>query len=131
MELDVQKLTANKSPHGPQSSQGKTILLVEDDTVFLHGLRQVLSRLGHRVFTATNVSEAEETWAKVRKAIDLVVCDQKLGHDLGIDLVQRFKSHQPEIQIVLCSGGTAPTDIGGIRFLSKPFHISALFEAAA
>jgi DNA-binding NtrC family response regulator len=130
MHFDISQIqSTGRTVRLSGATSQKTILLVEDDTVVLQVLRDVLRRLGHRVFTAKNVSEAEETWAKARAGIDVVVCDHVLGHDRGADLVQRFKTHRPEVKMVLCSGATTRLDVPGIRFLPKPFSVSLLVDA--
>ena len=69
---------------------------------------------------AANASEAEEAWVQASRTIDVVICDQMLGPDLGLDLVQRFKSDRPDINAVLCSGSTVDPAVPGISFLMKP-----------
>ena len=113
------------------SPLSKTILIIEDDTVFLQQVCTVLRRAGHRVLSATNVSDAEEIWAMGRERIDIVLSDHVLGFDRGADLVQRFKTHQPETKIVLCSGSPVDFEHAGIEFLLKPFTASMLLAAAA
>ena len=112
----------------PGSQARKTILLVDDDLSYLRMLQEALKRQGHRVYTATDASEAEEMWAKARRGIDVVLCDHYLGPDRGSELVQRFKSHEPAVKMVLCSGAES-MDVPGVEFLMKPFTPSALREA--
>ena len=109
----------------------KTILLIEDDVLLAKEVRAVLRRAGHRVFTAANVSEAEEIWAMARKGIDLIICDNVLGFDCGAELVQRFRTHEPNIKVVLCSGMPYDVELPGIEFLRKPFDASTLLKTAA
>lgn len=109
----------------------KTILIIEDDTHFLKQVCTVLRRAGHRVLTATNVSDAEEIWAMGRERINLVLSDHVLGFDRGADLMRRFKTHRPETKFVLCSGSPVDIETPGIEFLLKPFTASMLLAAAA
>lgn len=111
-----------------RSNVSRTILIVEDDTHFLPVLREMLRRLGYRVFTATDVSKAEETWAQARTKIDAVICDQVLGFDRGSDLVQRFRVHNPKVRFVLCSGSPPPAELPGVAFLPKPFDVATLLS---
>lgn len=93
--------------------------------------KSILIRQGHTVFTAADASEAEELWALAQNKIDVVVSDNVLGYDLGVDLVQRFRNQQPEVQYVLCSGLPLETELPGVSFLKKPFTVSAIVELVA
>ena len=106
----------------------KTVLVIEDDTIFLHAVRNVLRRAGHRVFTATNVAEAEEKWAMAQESIDVILSDNRLENDRGVDLVARFKLQAPAVRVVLCSGEDLDQDLPQSTFLQKPFTGRALLE---
>lgn len=106
-----------------------TILLVEDDLFHLQTTRQVLRRLGHRVLTATDALEAEETWSRASAGIDVVLCDHYLGFDLGSELLGRFLEHRPDVRMVLCSGAEGNFDTPGYQFLQKPFDLPRLVHA--
>ena len=124
-------MTSNKTSHiGSPGPVPKTILLIEDDELFLQQARIVLSRAGHRVLSATNVSDAEEIWARARSRIDVVFSDHFLGFDRGADLVQRFKTHEPAVKMILCSGSPPDAEIPGIKILRKPMNASAIVQAA-
>lgn len=117
--IPAQKKTAS-------STSPKTVLVVEDDTIFLNAVRTKLHRKGCRVLTAKNVSEAEEKWAMARDIIHVVISDHKLGFDFGSDLVQRFQQQAPNVQFVLCSGDPLSDPVPGIPFLPKPFNVDLI-----
>lgn len=106
-----------------------TILLVEDDVFHLQTTRQALRRLGHRVLTASDALEAEETWSRASAAIDAVLCDHYLGFDLGAELLGKFLDHRPNVRMVLCSGAEGEFNRPGCGFLQKPFRLGDLAEA--
>lgn len=106
-----------------------TILLVDDDQPHLEITRAALRRLGHRVLTATDALEAEETWSRASTGIDVVLCDHFLGFDLGADLLGRFISHRPNVRMVLSSGGEGKFNVPGCGFLQKPFGVGELVQA--
>ena len=112
----------------PTSHSQKTILVIEDDTDFRRMTKAILNRQGHTVLTAADVSEAETIWAMGRNTIDVVVSDNVLGYDLGVDLVERFRNHQPDVRFVLCSGLPVDRQVPGVSFLMKPFTVSAILE---
>ena len=107
----------------------KTVLVIEDDTICLHSVRNVLRRAGHCVFTATTVAEAEEKWAMAHEDIDVILSDNRLENDRGLDLVARFKSQAPAVQVVLCSGEDFDLELPHSIFLQKPFTARALLDA--
>lgn len=111
------------------NSTPKTVLVIEDDTFFLDSVRNVLRRAGHRVFTATTVAEAEEKWAMAHEDIDVILSDNRLENDRGLDLVARFKSQVPTVQVVLCSGEDLDLELPHSIFLQKPFTVRALLDA--
>jgi DNA-binding NtrC family response regulator len=89
-------------------------------------VRAKLNRNGCRVLTAKDVSEAEEKWAMARDIIDLVISDNKLGSDRGVDLVQRFQQQEPGVQFILCSGEPIEEPLPGVPFVQKPFGIDQI-----
>lgn len=100
--------------------------MIEDDHTFLNLVRISFRRKGHRVLTAANVLEAEEIWAMARTKIDVVLSDNRLGYDLGAELVQRFQQENPDVHFVLCSGDPATPEAPSVRFLAKPFTVDAV-----
>ena len=83
------------------------------------------------VFTAADVSEAEKLWALAKNRIDVVVSDNVLGYDLGVDLVERFRNQQPDVRFVLCSGLPVEKKVPGVSFLMKPFTVSDILETVS
>lgn len=106
----------------------KTILVIEDDPTFLNLVQLKFRRKGHHVLLASDVSEAEEIWAMARNIIDVVISDNRLGYDLGADLLQRFKGQEPNVHYVLCSGEPLEQEVPGIPFLIKPFNLDVIVE---
>lgn len=110
------------------SRNQKTILVIEDDADFRRITKANLNRQGHTVLTAADASEAETIWSMARNTIDVVVSDNVLGYDLGVDLVERFRNQQPDVRFVLCSGLPVEKKVPGVSFLMKPFTVSAILE---
>jgi CheY-like chemotaxis protein len=128
--FERRKLTFNDSAKSPipSSDSPKTILLIEDDLIILDLFRISLRRKGHHVLTATDVSEAEEIWALARTKIDVVLSDNRLGYDLGVELLQRFQKEEPNVHFVLCSGEPLATANPGMQFLAKPFSVDVVLN---
>ena len=120
---------AEKAKGNPvEEASRKTVLVVEDDTMVLRMVRTSLHLKGCRVLTAKDVCEAEEQWAMAHKIIDVVISDNKLGVDMGAELVQRFQKQAPDVQYVLCSGAPLEREIPGVSFLMKPFNVDVILE---
>jgi two-component system OmpR family response regulator len=116
-------------------SDGRTVLMIEDD----HGVRAILTlyleKLGFRVFEAASREEARSIWQEQIGMIDVVVGDIVLPDGNGADLVQEFRLERPDLKVVMISGGV-PAPIGGFSasdrpFLPKPFAPEVLVEAIA
>jgi DNA-binding NtrC family response regulator len=117
-----------------------TVLIVEDERGVREVLREALSFFGYRVITAATVQEAERALQSLGVAeTNLVITDINLTpiHNAreGYALYQRWSALYPALRFILISGEPANQELpairsGAVRFLSKPFEISALFEVA-
>lgn len=97
---------------GNDASQGRTILIVEDDPLTRVLLKEMLESAGFQVATAANANEALIEFAK--QDPDGVVLDVDLGHGLsGFDLSDAFHRHNPSIAIVFL------THLPDSRFMSR------------
>ncbi len=110
----------------------ETILLVDDESVILEVGEQMLSKLGYRVLTAESGREAIEAYQLNAGRIDAVVLDMVMpGLDSGATL-DRLKSLDPKVRVLLSSGysingeARAIMDRGCRGFIQKPFSLSKL-----
>lgn len=121
------------------------ILLVDDDPVFLDGLRHVLRRAGHDVESATDGVEALE---KIEAAgngiggkppIRLMICDWQMPSMSGPDLCRAARG-LPAGQVdllyilMLTSRGTDADRVDGLAagaddYLAKPFDLTDLMSS--
>ena len=112
-----------------------TVLLVEDEPTLLRIARLSLKQLGHRVFTAGNVTQALQLVQSRGESINLVISDVVMPEMNGWELVRRIHEFQPKIRFALMSGyrtDTATTDWNGehpLPVLSKPFDLQRLAAA--
>jgi two-component system, NtrC family, response regulator len=106
------------------------ILLVEDDSVLARSLERVLKLAGYNVTIAPGAESALEHAARVRWAS--VVTDFKLPHLSGLELVDRLRTVNARLPIILMTAhGTADLAIEAIKrgaydYLVKPFEMSTL-----
>ena len=108
------------------------VLIVDDDTNFLHALRR---RLGRR-FNVVMARSAEEGLAVVRNdgPFAVVVSDQSMNHMNGIEFLAEVREHTPDTVRMMLTGSThladnAATEAGAFRFLTKPCPMEELIRA--
>jgi hypothetical protein len=107
----------------------ETILLVDDEPMVVLRCRQNLERSGYRIVTAASGNEAFERFREHTGDIDAVVTDLVMSGGNGRELEQRLHAEQPELPIVLMTGGLV--DRGSGRFaavLEKPFSDDELLR---
>ena len=104
-----------------------SILLVDDDTNLLSGLRRSLRDQPYDLFTANSAEMAIEMFK--RRQFDLVVADQKMGGKTGTELIRWIAQHFPDtIRIMLTGESHAHVMQDAInkgrvfRFFTKPCH---------
>jgi DNA-binding NtrC family response regulator len=106
------------------------LLIVDDDD----DLRDTMMRwFQRRGMTVTAVGNGEEALAQAAQGRwDVALLDLHLPGMTGIDLLQRLKQEQPEIEgILLTAHGSIETAIeamkhGAYDYLTKPFHLPDL-----
>lgn len=113
-----------------QSPPAISLLLVDDEKVFLDIMAQRLKRRGFTVTTADDGATAlRHLQAGV---IDVVVLDVAMPGMSGIETLQAIKKQQPLIEVVMLTGqATVATAVEAIRqgafnYLKKPCEIEDL-----
>lgn len=114
------------------SSQGRRILLVDDDPLIRSSTVDLLEDLGHAVMEAASGTAALDV-LQSGAFVDLVITDQAMPGMTGIELAYKIRQLRPETPIVLATGyadlqfGSDP----GLPRLLKPFLQEQLAEAIA
>ena len=112
----------SREPNETQSD--RSLLLVDDDEIWLDRLARAMKRRGFDVYTATSVAEAAVKAVKVRPAY--AVIDLRLEDGSGLDIVQQVRATRPDCRIVMLTayGNIATTvaavKMGAIDYLAKP-----------
>lgn len=117
--------------HLPTPPPG-TVLIVDDDDLFLRVCTAVLKRAGFAVEAVADPTLVVEKLATGR--FDAVVSDLRMPKVDGVQLLRAIRSHDPEMPVVLMSG--QPTveaamqaiEHRALRLLQKPFEIDVLVE---
>ena len=106
------------------------MLIVEDDTSLLFGLKKNLQFEGYEVFTAAD-GEAGLGMA-VDERPDLIVLDVMLPRMNGFEVCEVLRSHEIETPVIFLTAKSLPADkitglnIGGDDYMTKPFSVEEL-----
>lgn len=104
----------------------KTILIADDDRIWVELLGNTLVRKGFEVVMAFDAMQA--TMAAVKKPPQLVVLDVQMPGGTGVDALKRLKmsTKTAMIPVVVVSGSTDPavaktmSQLGVVHFIAKP-----------
>ncbi len=113
---------------------GKTVLLVEDDSMILKIIRHHLVKMGFRVLCAAGPLEAISIAKDGRESIDVLITDVIMPDMSGRELADILGASRQDLKCLFMSGYTADhiTQKGvlaeGVHFLQKPFSAHELSE---
>lgn len=116
-----------------QHTETPTLLLVDDDKVFVRVLSKAMSRLGYTVWTATNTQEAYSILGQFQPTYAVV--DLHLRDESGLDVIDCVKQHAPETITIMLSGyanlatAVSATKLGAVDCLPKPIDAEELHHA--
>ncbi|ABQ68899.1 response regulator [Rhizorhabdus wittichii] len=105
------------------------ILVVEDDLMLNHMLREMLEDLGFVVLTAASAEAARD--AIDTASLDVILADMALdagglGSD-GLSVARAALEKNRQLRVVIASGHPAPAGLGqDMAFLQKPFTVAEL-----
>lgn len=118
--------------------QDRSLLLVDDDEVFLKRLARAMERRGFMPRTALSVAEGRAQVALQPPAY--AVIDLRLNDGNGLDVVEALREKRPDSRIVVLTGygaiatAVAAVKIGATDYLSKPADaddvVNALLQRA-
>jgi PAS domain S-box-containing protein len=80
------------------------ILLIDDEEMLIEMSRVMFERLGYRVTTRTNSTEALTIFRNSPESFDLVITDQTMPGMTGTNLARLMLQIRPDIPIILCTG---------------------------
>ena len=109
----------------PESGRGRTILLVEDNSLIREMARELLAAFGYRVLCAATPSQALEL-ALPREPIALLATDVIMPEMNGPELYQRLLASHPGLPVLYISGyGKGEGERHGAEgaVLAKPFTL--------
>ena len=110
-----------------------SLLLVDDDEVFLKRLARAMERRGFVTRTAASVAEGRAQVALQPPAY--AVIDLRLNDGNGLDVVEALREKRPDSRIVVLTGygaiatAVAAVKIGATDYLSKPADAEEVVNA--
>ena len=102
----------------------RSLLLVDDDEIFLKRLARAMERRGFETQTATTVAAGKALAVSAPPAY--AVIDLRLEDGNGLDVVEALREARPDARIVVLTGygaiatAVAAVKIGATDYLSKP-----------
>ena len=128
-------MTTQRVHTGPDDAAQHTVLIADDEDLVRHVLAQMLMKLGCRVLTAINGTEAMALFGKHSDEIDLVIFDLTMPQMDGTELFANLKEQSPDVKTLLTSGQDDLDSISEMRdaglsgFIRKPFTLSDIKSA--
>ncbi|MCC0072322.1 MAG: ActR/PrrA/RegA family redox response regulator transcription factor [Rhodobacter sp.] len=110
-----------------------SLLLVDDDEVFLKRLARAMERRGFAVETASSVAAGKAL--AVARPPAYAVIDLRLEDGNGLDVVEVLRAKRPDARIVVLTGygaiatAVAAVKIGATDYLSKPADAEEVVNA--
>ena len=105
-------------------TEGRPLLLVDDDAPFRQRLSMLLVRKGFAVTSVGSLQEARVEAARLKPAHAVV--DMRLEDGNGLDLVAELRAMSPDMRVVMLTGygnlatAVAAVKAGAIDYLAKP-----------
>lgn len=126
------KVPGEKDPTPKLFKGSETILLVDDEEMVVDIGKEILEKLGYKVFTALGGAEAIRLVETHKNKIDLVILDLIMPDMSGSKTFDNLKACRSDIKVLLSSGysvnGQASEilDRGCNGFIQKPFNLEQL-----
>jgi len=111
------------------------ILVVDDEPVVVESVARMLESQGHLISIATDGTMALRRFCE--QSYDLVLSDIVMPGMGGAEFVERLRSIDPDVRVLIMTGHIAPEQVesllrdGAVGVVRKPFVIDELLAAVA
>jgi CheY-like chemotaxis protein len=118
----------------PESTPGRSILVIDDEEAVLDVVRRFLQIAGHRVTCATSLHDGLDLLGGPN-GVDLVILDLMMPREDALSNFNALRQRRPGIPVLLCTGlpqaDPAPELLrnGAVGLLRKPFRMNELWYA--
>lgn len=126
-------LVAEKK-EGLVGGEGKTILIIDDESTIIELVTEVLSDAEFKVLSATDPIKGIELYRQHHPTIAMVVLDYSMPHMDGMAAFEELKSINKGVKVLLCSGYSEEDTLMNFKidrpigFLQKPYKPKAMVE---
>ncbi len=110
----------------------ETLMMVEDEESVRKTLTGALKRLGYKVLSANDGTEALRLAQKMKKPAQLLITDVVMPNMSGIELAKQLRSKWPKLKVIYISGYAQDVIDGHLvdetetYFIPKPFRPAEL-----
>ena len=110
-----------------------TVLVVDDDQLFLALVREELQKSGFEVVVAETAPQAKEALAA--RPVQAIIMDVVMPDTDGLELLPQFRTAYPGIPVIVVSGrasfltGVQAMRQGAMDFLRKPLNFEELVQS--
>jgi len=114
------------------SNKHKTLLLVDDESLVLHAMKEVLQELGYDVITAKDGVQGLESFQKNQHCIDAIITDVVMPKMSGVEMSKSIREINANIPVIFMTGydqGKVQLDKNEQKksvIISKPAQISLI-----
>jgi len=110
----------------------ESILIVDDEKVIRKLLKEILTRAGYKVYSASNGNEAKILFQSLSEKPTLLITDLVMPDINGVELALDLQKTTPDLKTVFISGYAEEADERYIKidrqadFIAKPFNMSQI-----
>jgi two-component system response regulator AtoC len=111
----------------------KSVLIVDDEQLLARTLSTVLREAGYRTVVAGSAEDAERH-VFGDAPLDLIVVDNRLPRESGIQMIQRVRDQSLQSKVILMTAYETPEvkaearRLKVDRYLKKPFDLTAMVD---
>jgi len=114
---------------------GKSILVIDDDTMILDAIKTIFEDMGYSVQTTPDPIRGTEV--AVSQDFDLILTDIRMPSRNGAEITETVRAKKPKARILVTTAN--PNDplaeraikAGAIGLLKKPFEIAKILDFLA
>jgi CheY-like chemotaxis protein len=128
--LEEIKVNIEKQRLEESTTRSRSVLVVDDDTMILQVMSDLLQAAGYEVMTATNGDDAVRMHTEIAPALTFM--DVKLRGKSGIDVFREIRAVDPHATVVILTGYPKIEDTvqvikeGAYNYLTKPIKSEEL-----
>ena len=111
----------------------KSVLIVDDEQLLARTLSTVLREAGYRTVVAGSAEDAERH-VFGDAPLDLIVVDNRLPRESGIQMIQRLRDQSLQSKVILMTAYETPEvkaearRLKVDRYLKKPFDLTVMVD---